>query len=60
MSMETFPSNQMDTWSRLRRYKETICLEVGNIIFDKKMIDDHDAVELMTTNPNKEKRRNHW
>ena len=44
MSMETFPSNQMDTWSDLRRYKETICLEVGNIILDKKMIDDHDAV----------------
>ena len=38
MSMETFPRNQMDTWSDLRRDKETICLEVGNIIFDKKMI----------------------
>ena len=38
MSMETFPRNQMDTWSDLRRDKETICLEVGNTIFDKKMI----------------------
>lgn len=37
MSMETFPRNQMDK-SDLRRDKETICLEVGNIIFDKKMI----------------------
>ena len=58
MSMETFPSNQMETWSDLRHDKETICLEDGNIIFDKK--GSSDAVELMTTNPNKEKRRNHW
>ena len=58
MSMETFSSNQMDTWSDLRRDKETICIEVRNIIFQKQ--NDHDAVELRTTNPNKEKRRNHW
>ena len=38
MSTETFPSNQMDTWSDLRRDKETICMEVGNKIFHKKKI----------------------
>ena len=59
MSTETFPSSQMDTWSDLRRDKETICMEVGNRIFHKKK-NNPDAVESMTTNPNKEKRRNHW